>query len=124
MLSAECFHRTPIPSPGGKVARRAGRGMRAVTWRAVNVRAFSLLPSPTCHCEERSDVAIRSPYRTLEKRIPTAFGLGMTVIFGGWVEACVVSCFGRLSPAFLFRHGLRRATFPPGEGIGGAGIWE
>ena len=62
-------------------------------------------------------MAIRSPYRTLEKRIPTAFGLGMTVIFGGWVEACEVSCFGRLSPAFLFRHGLRRATFPPGEGI-------
>ena len=25
-------------------------------------------------------------YRALGKRIPTAFGLGLTVIFGGWVE--------------------------------------
>ena len=27
----------------------------------------------------------------------------------------VVRIFGGL-PAFLFRHGFRRATFPPGEG--------
>ena len=27
-----------------------------------------------------------------------------------------------LPPAFLFRPGLRRATFPPGEGFGGFGM--
>ena len=31
-----------------------------------------------------------------------------------WYSVLIV----RLPPAFLIRHGWRRATFPPGEGIG------
>ena len=101
-----------LPSPGEKVARRAGCGMREITVDTVEGKDL-LKPYPFIGL-------IPLPCREVTARIPHQSAARTSLADSFSPGEAKAPHSGAVAPtgATLFRHGYRRATFPRGEGFG------